>query len=46
MTYLGLEGEAPRAYLTRFLGERLIRRGRELIAPFRKTAAVISWETG
>lgn len=46
MIYLGLEGEAPRAYLARFLGERLVRRGGELIAPFRKTAAVITWETG
>ena len=42
MTYLGLEGEAPRAYLRRFLDERLVRRGSGLIAPFRKTAAVIT----
>ncbi len=46
MTYLGLDGEAPRAYLTRFLAERLVRRGGEFVAPFRKTAAVITWETG
>ncbi len=43
MTYLGLEGAAPRAYLARFLDERLTRRDGELVAPYRKTAAVITW---
>jgi hypothetical protein len=46
MTYLGLEGEGPRAYLRVFLHERLVRRGGEWIAPFRKTAAVITWQSG
>jgi SAM-dependent methyltransferase len=45
MTYLGLEGPAPRAYLARFLSERLTRRDGELIAPFTKTAVVITWTT-
>ena len=45
MTYLGIEGAAPRAYLDRFLRERLLPRNGELIAPFTKTAAVISWPT-
>ena len=43
MTYMGLEGPGPRAYLARFLKERLVSNGRELIAPFRKTAAVFVW---
>ena len=43
MTYLGLEGDGPRAYLRAFLRERLVRRGEEWIARFRKTAAVIAW---
>ena len=42
MTYLGLEGDGPRAYLRTFLRERLVRRGGEWVAPFRKTAAVIT----
>ena len=46
MTYMGLEGEGPRGYLRRFLGERLDRRGAEWIAPFRKRAAVITWRPG
>ncbi len=45
MTYLGLEGNGPRAYQRAFLRERLVRRGEEWIAPFRKTAAVITWPT-
>jgi hypothetical protein len=43
MTYLGLQGTAPRAYLARFLDARLARRDGELIAPFEKAAAVITW---
>ncbi|HET8576911.1 MAG TPA: class I SAM-dependent methyltransferase [Methylomirabilota bacterium] len=46
MTYLGLEEDGPRAYLRTFLRERLVRRGGEWIAPFRKRAAVIRWATG
>ena len=46
MTYLGLEGDGPRAYLRAFLRERLVRRGGEWTAPFRKTAAVITWRSG
>jgi SAM-dependent methyltransferase len=46
MTYMGLEGEGPRGYLERFLGERLERRGSGLVAPLRKTAAVITWAPG
>ncbi len=46
MTYLGLEGDDPRAYLREFLRERLVRRDGGWIAPFRKTAAVICWRTG
>lgn len=44
MTYLGLEGAGPRAFLEGFLRQRLVRDGGEWIAPFRKTAAVITWE--
>ena len=44
MTYMGLEGEGPREYLRRYLASRLVRRGREWIAPFRKRAAVIAWQ--
>ena len=44
MTYMGLEGEGPRAYLRRYLAGRLVRRGGEWIAPFRKRAAVIAWQ--
>ena len=44
MTYLGLEGDGPRAYLRAFLKDRLVRRDGEWIAPFRKTAAVITWQ--
>jgi hypothetical protein len=43
MTYLGLEGEKPRAFLRGFLDERLERRGGQLIAPLRKRAVVITW---
>ena len=43
MTYMGLEGDQPRAYLRRFLDARLERRDGELVAPFRKRAAVIAW---
>jgi SAM-dependent methyltransferase len=46
MTYMGLEGEGPRDHLRRFLDERLVRRGDEWIAPFRKRAAVITWRPG
>jgi len=46
MTYLGLDGTAPRAYLAGFLSERLVSRAGVLIAPFRKAAAVISWAAG
>jgi SAM-dependent methyltransferase len=46
MTYMGLEGPEPRAYLRRYLAARLARRGGEWIAPFRKRAAVIAWQTG
>ncbi len=46
MTYLGLESDGPRAYLRDFLRERLVRQGGEWIAPFRKTAAVITWRPG
>ena len=44
MIYMGLEGSEPRAYLRRFLAERLERRSEEWIAPFRKRAAVIAWQ--
>ena len=43
MTYLGLSDPGSRAYLAEFLGERLVRRGGEWIAPFPKRAAVIVW---
>ena len=46
MTYLGLADLASRAYLRAFLSERLVRRRDGWLAPFRKTAAVISWEPG
>jgi len=44
MTYLGLSDPGSRAYLAGFLRERLVRCDGGWIAPFRKTAAVISWE--
>jgi SAM-dependent methyltransferase len=44
MIYMGLEGEAPRDYLRRFLAERLTRQGGEWVAPYRKTALVLAWE--
>jgi SAM-dependent methyltransferase len=44
MTYMGLEGDGPRDYLRRYLAGRLVRRGEEWIAPFRKRAAVIAWQ--
>jgi len=43
MAYLGLESADARAFLRRFLAGRLRREGGELIAPFAKRAAVISW---
>ena len=43
MTYMGLQGSGPRAYLEGFLRERLLSAGGELIAPFKKTAAVFVW---
>jgi SAM-dependent methyltransferase len=43
MTYLGLSDAGSRAYLADFLGERLVRGAGGWIAPFRKTAAVITW---
>lgn len=43
MTYMGLQGSGPRAYLKGFLRERLLSAGGELIAPFKKTAAVFVW---
>jgi protein-L-isoaspartate O-methyltransferase len=43
MTYLGLSDAGSRAYLAGFLGERLVRVDGGWIAPFRKTAAVITW---
>jgi SAM-dependent methyltransferase len=43
MTYMGLEGPAPHAQLRRFLGQRLVRSGTELVAPFRKTATIFAW---
>jgi hypothetical protein len=46
MTYMGLEGPGPRAYLRAFLAERLVRRGGEWVAPYRKVAAVITWVPG
>jgi len=46
MTYLSVEGPGPRAYLERFLAERLECRAGEWVAPLRKTAAVITWRTG
>ena len=44
MTYMGLEGPEPRDYLRRYLAGRLLRRGGQWIAPFRKRAAVIAWQ--
>jgi SAM-dependent methyltransferase len=46
MTYMGLEGDGLRDYLRRYLAGRLVRRGAEWIAPFRKRAAVITWQVG
>jgi len=46
MTYLGLSDARSRAYLDGFLRERLVRLGDGWIAPFRKRAAVITWEGG
>jgi len=43
MTYMGLQGSGPRAYLEGFLRERLLSASGELIAPFRKPAAVFVW---
>lgn len=44
MTYLGLSDPRSRAYLAAFLRERLVPRDGGWIAPFRKMAAVITWE--
>jgi methyltransferase family protein len=44
MTHLGLADLAARAYIRAFLSERLVRCRDGWLAPFRKTAAVISWE--
>lgn len=46
MTYMDLQGEAPRAVLRDFLGRRLVREGPRWIAPYRKRAAVITWAPG
>jgi hypothetical protein len=46
MTYLGLSDARSRAYLAGFLGERLEHHDGGWIAPFRKRAAVITWEGG
>lgn len=46
MTYLGLADARSRAYLDGFLRERLVRRDGGWIAPYRKRAAVITWEGG
>ncbi len=43
MTYMGLEGSGPRAYLEEFLKDHLATAGGQLIAPFRKTAAIFVW---
>jgi SAM-dependent methyltransferase len=43
MTYMGLSDAASRAYLEGFLRERLTREGDTLVAPYRKTVAVIRW---
>ncbi len=43
MTYMGLGGQRSRDYLEGFLRERLVKAGGELIAPFRKTAAIFIW---
>ena len=43
MTYLGLSDGSARTYLAGFLRERLVRCDGGWIAPFRKTAAVITW---
>jgi hypothetical protein len=43
MAYLGLSDRRSRDYLQAFLRERLVRDGDGWIAPYRKTAAVITW---
>jgi SAM-dependent methyltransferase len=43
MTYMGLEGDEVRAFLRRFLEERLTRDAGGWRAPFRKRARVLSW---
>lgn len=43
MTYMGLEGEEPREFFRRFLGDRLPREGDAWVAPLRKRAAVLWW---
>jgi hypothetical protein len=45
MDYMELRGDDVRAFLRRFLGERLRREGRWWVSPFRKRAAVIQWRT-
>lgn len=46
MTYMGVEGPGPRAYLEGFLRERLLSTDGKLTAPFKKTAAVFIWTQG
>jgi hypothetical protein len=43
MTYMGLEGEGPRAYLREYLRGRLRREPGGWLAPFRKQAILIAW---
>jgi hypothetical protein len=43
MTYMRLEGEAPRAYLREYLRGRLRREPGGWLAPFRKQAILIAW---
>ena len=43
MTYMRLEGEDVRAFLHRFLAERLSRDGGGWRAPFRKRVRVMAW---
>jgi len=45
-TWMDLSGPAAGAYLREFLARRLVRRGDEWIAPYRKRAVVVWWRTG
>lgn len=45
MEHMGLEGAAAHAFLSDFLARRLERAGASWVAPYRKLAAVISWDT-